>query len=181
VIPLALCHVGNRHTGTSTKGHTSSQIPSNGYRLLHQVDRGKTTARNYDQWGGEVHLPYAIVTNNDTQFKAQTYEDFLTRLGVKHLVTSVEHPQTNGQAQTSNRVILKALGTWLDKSKSLWKEELPSILWAYHCSPQTATNETPYRPIYGTNAMIPVEFGERSTRRLLFQQQKNEENTRVEL
>ena len=41
-------------------------------------------------------LPYTIVTDNDTQFKAQTYEDFLTRLGIKHLVTSIEHPQTNG-------------------------------------------------------------------------------------
>ena len=40
-------------------------------------------------------LPYAIVMYNDTQFKAQTYEDFLTRLGINHLVTSVEHPQTN--------------------------------------------------------------------------------------
>ena len=41
-------------------------------------------------------LPYTIVTDNDTQFKAQTYENFLTRLGIKHLVTFVEHPQTNG-------------------------------------------------------------------------------------
>ena len=40
-------------------------------------------------------LPYAIVTNNDTQFKAQAYKEFLARLGAKHLVTSVEHPQTN--------------------------------------------------------------------------------------
>ena len=38
-------------------------------------------------------LPYAIFTDNDTQFKAQTYENFLIRLGIKHLVTSVEHPQ----------------------------------------------------------------------------------------
>ena len=51
-------------------------------------------------------LPYAIVTDNDTQFKAQTYEDFLTRLGIKHLVTSIEYPQTNGQTKAANRVIL---------------------------------------------------------------------------
>jgi len=87
-------------------------------------------------------LPYAIVTDNDTQFKAHTYKDFLTRLGIKHLVTSVEHPQTNGQAKTANRVILRALCTRLEKFKGLWKEELPNILWAYHYSPQTATNET---------------------------------------
>ena len=37
-------------------------------------------------------LPYVIVTHNDTQFKAQAYEYFLMRLGVKHLVTFIEHP-----------------------------------------------------------------------------------------
>ena len=46
----------------------------------------------------------------------------------------------------------------------------------YHYSPQTTTNETPYRLTYGTDVMIPIEVGEPSTRRLLFQQQQNEEN-----
>lgn len=41
-------------------------------------------------------LPCAILTNNDTQFKAQTYKEFLSRLGIKHLITSFEHPQKNG-------------------------------------------------------------------------------------
>jgi len=80
-------------------------------------------------------LSYAIVTDNDTQFKAQTYEDFLTRLGIKHLVTSIKHPQTNVQAEAANRVILKALRTRLDKSKVLWKEEFYIILRVYHCTP----------------------------------------------
>ena len=51
-------------------------------------------------------LPYAIVTTNNTQFKAQTYEDFLMRLGINHLITSIEHPQTNDQVKATNRVIL---------------------------------------------------------------------------
>ena len=50
------------------------------------------------------------------------------RLGIKHLVTSVELPQTNKQAKAANKVILRALRTRLNKSKGLWKEELPSIL-----------------------------------------------------
>ena len=40
-------------------------------------------------------LPYVIITYKDTQFIAPIYEDYLTRLGIKYLVTSVEHPQTN--------------------------------------------------------------------------------------
>ena len=87
-------------------------------------------------------LHYAIVIDNSTQFKAYTYEEFLTRLGVKHLVTSIEHPQTNDQAKAANKVILRTLCIRPDKSKGLWKEELPSILWAYHCSPQTTTSKT---------------------------------------
>ena len=73
-------------------------------------------------------LPYAIVMDNDTKLKSQTYEDLLTRLGIKHLVTSIKHPQTNGQAKVANRVILKAMRTRLDKAKGLWKNEFPSIL-----------------------------------------------------
>ena len=61
-------------------------------------------------------LPYTIVTDNDTQFKVETYENFLRRLGIKHLVTSVEHPQTNGQAEVANKIILRTLHTRLDKS-----------------------------------------------------------------
>ena len=90
------------------------------------------------------------------------------RLGMKHLVTSVEHPRTNGQAEAANRVILNALCTRLDKSKGLWKEELPSILWAYHSSPQIATNETPYRLTYGTDDMIPIDVKEPSIKILFF-------------
>ena len=47
------------------------------------------------------------------------------RLGIKHLVTSIEHPQTNGHAKATNRVILRAQCTRVNKSKGLWKEELP--------------------------------------------------------
>ena len=101
-------------------------------------------------------------------------------MGIKHLVTSVEHPQTNGQAEAANKVILRAMCTRLNKFKGLWID-LYSILWVYHCSPQTTTNETPYRLTYDTNVMIRIEVGKPSTRRLLFQQQQNEENMRVEL
>ena len=43
------------------------------------------------------------------------------------------------------------------------------------------TNEICYRLKYGTNVMIPIEVREPLKRRLLFQQQQNEENMRVEL
>nr|KYP59088.1 hypothetical protein KK1_014516 [Cajanus cajan] len=35
---------------------------------------------------------HSLVTDNDRQFIAQSFEDFLRELGIKHLPTSVEHP-----------------------------------------------------------------------------------------
>ncbi|XP_027362811.1 uncharacterized protein LOC113870420 [Abrus precatorius] len=56
-------------------------------------------------------------------------------LHIKHKVTSVEHPQTNGQAEAVNKVILHELKRRLSSAKGEWAEKLPEILWAYRCTP----------------------------------------------
>ncbi|XP_070013023.1 uncharacterized protein [Nicotiana sylvestris] len=50
----------------------------------------------------------------------------------------------------------------LENAKGLWQEILPEVLWAYHTTPKTSTGETPYSLVYGTDAVIPFEFGEPS-------------------
>nr|KYP45242.1 Transposon Ty3-I Gag-Pol polyprotein [Cajanus cajan] len=111
----------------------------------------------------------------------KNYEQFLTQLGINHKVTSVEHPQTNGQAEAANKVILRELKKRLGSSKGEWVPELPSVLWAYHYTPQTTTQETPYRLTYGSDAMIPVEVGEPSHRRLTFDESHNEVQLNINL
>nr|KYP65221.1 Pol polyprotein [Cajanus cajan] len=51
-------------------------------------------------------IPHSLVIDNGLQFITQSFEDFLRKLGIKHLLTSVEHQQTNGQAEAANKVIL---------------------------------------------------------------------------
>ncbi|XP_020234904.1 uncharacterized protein LOC109814805 [Cajanus cajan] len=130
-----------------------------------------TTAEEPQVWTLHVDgfgIPHALVTDNGRQFIAQDFEDFLRELGIKHLATSVEHPQTNGQAEAANKIILRELKKRLGTAKGQWPEELPSILWAYHCTPQSTTQETPYWLTYGADAMILVEVGEASHRRQVF-------------
>nr|KYP53835.1 hypothetical protein KK1_024409 [Cajanus cajan] len=62
-----------------------------------------------------------------------------------------------------------------------WPDQLPSILWAYHCTPQSITQETPYRLTYGTNAMIPVEVCETSHRRQAFNSKQNAQELAADL
>nr|KYP36467.1 Pol polyprotein [Cajanus cajan] len=126
-------------------------------------------------------IPYAIITDNGLQFTDQKLNKFMTDLGIRHRFTSVEHPQSNGQAEAANKVILSELKKRLGDAKGAWAEELLEVLWAYRCTPQSTTKETPFRLTYGTNAMIPVEVGEPSFRRQYFNEDSNEASLRAEI
>ncbi|RDX62821.1 Tf2-8, partial [Mucuna pruriens] len=108
-------------------------------------------------------IPAEIVSDNGTQF------------------ASLEHPQSNGQAEVENKVILKGLRKLLEEAKGRSVEELPQVLWSYHTTPHSTTNETPFRLTFGIEAMIPMEVGESSPRIALFEQSGNEEELRANL
>jgi len=55
------------------------------------------------------------------------------------------------------------------------------VLWAYRCTPQSATNESPFSLVYGIDAMIPVEIGEPSLRRELYDPVQNHQNMSTHL
>ncbi|MCH81668.1 hypothetical protein A2U01_0002459, partial [Trifolium medium] len=92
------------------------------------------------------------------------FQDFLAKIGTTQHFTSVEHPQTNGQAEAANRVILRGLKRRLGEAKKKWIEELHSVLWSYRTTPHSTTGETPFRLTYGIEAVIPVETGASSHR-----------------
>jgi len=88
-------------------------------------------------------IPKRLVYDNGTQFASQQLGKLCTKLGVKQVFASVEHPQTNGQVESANRVLLRGLKRRLDKAKRTWAEEVPRIVWAYHTTLQSTTKETP--------------------------------------
>ncbi|CAJ2666715.1 unnamed protein product [Trifolium pratense] len=127
-------------------------------------------------------IPQVVVTDNGTQFTDKDFQAFLVALGTKQHFTSVEHPQTNGQAEAANRVILRGLRRRLDQNKKKWVEELDNVLWAYRTTPHSTTGETPFRMVYGTEAVIPVEIGEPSRRtEQPLDEEQNDEALREEL
>jgi len=111
-------------------------------------------------------IPAEIVTDNGTQYADKNFRLMLEGLRVKQHFTSVEHPQSNGQAEAANKVILNRLKRRLDSAKGNWVEQLYHVLWSYRTTPYSTTGETPYKLTYGADAVIPVEIGEPSWRTL---------------
>ncbi|XP_047166601.1 uncharacterized protein K02A2.6-like [Vigna umbellata] len=126
-------------------------------------------------------IPQKIITDNGRQFVERKLEEFLSNLGIKHVTSSVEHPQTNGQAEAANKAILTELKKRLGEAKGLWVEELLEVLWAYRCTPHGSTRDTPFNLTYGTDAMLPVEVVEPSLRRNITNMTVNEAQLRANL
>jgi len=65
-------------------------------------------------------IPHTIITDNGRQFIDQKLAEFYESLGIQHKTSSVEHPQTDGQAESANKIILNELKKRLDSAKGKW-------------------------------------------------------------
>nr|XP_025703715.1 uncharacterized protein LOC112805563 [Arachis hypogaea] len=112
-------------------------------------------------------IPEVVISDNGTQFTDKKFTEFLNSLGIRQKFSSVEHPKTNGQVESANKIILLGMKKRLDNKKGAWADELASVLWSYRTTEQSSTKETPFRLTYGLDAVIPVEIGEPSPQLLL--------------
>jgi transposase InsO family protein len=106
-------------------------------------------------------VPYSIITDNGTNFTSKEFKSYCEGLGIKLKFASVAHPKTNGQVEKANGLICsgikKRLLAPLEKAKSTWIEELPSVLWSLRTTPNAATQETPFFLVHGAEAVLLVE------------------------
>jgi hypothetical protein len=71
----------------------------------------------------------------------------------------VYHPQSNGVVEHANRKIFSAIKKrLLDDKKGKWAEQLPEVIWALNTTESRATGFTPFRLMYGSEAMTPQEI-----------------------
>ncbi|XP_016168579.1 uncharacterized protein K02A2.6-like [Arachis ipaensis] len=63
-------------------------------------------------------IPEIVISDNGMQFTDRKFAKFLTGLGIKQKFSSVEHPQTNGQVESTNKNSLLGLKKRLDSKKA---------------------------------------------------------------
>ncbi|XP_016206094.1 uncharacterized protein LOC107646425 [Arachis ipaensis] len=72
---------------------------------------------------------------------------------------------------------IEGLKKKLGEAKGEWADLIPEILWSYNTSIQSATGETPFKLVYGAEALIPVEV----SRTELYDQSNNLQARTAEL
>ena len=123
--------------------------------------------------------PHSIITDNGSNLSEGVMEAFSIKEHIRLDLTSVAHPQSNGQAERANQELLHGikprLCVLLIRMSGCWVEELSSVLWSIRTTPNRSTGFTPFFLVYGSGAVLPSDIRHDSPRVTAYVEADNEE------
>jgi transposase InsO family protein len=125
-----------------------------------------------------------VLTDNGTQFKGAKFSKCCADFGIDHQPSSAAHPQTNGQVERTNGLLLQGMKIRifldLEGRGRNWHKELPSVLWALRTNINRATRDTPFNLVYGAEAVLPPEIYLKSARVAQFNEEDQDETRQLD-
>jgi transposase InsO family protein len=82
-------------------------------------------------------VPKMVISDGGTHFTDKNFHNYLSKHGIHHNVATPYHPQTSGQAETSNKQIKNIQQKTVNEMGTAWKDRLPNALWAYRTTYKT--------------------------------------------
>ena len=102
--------------------------------------------------------PRTIISDKGSHFANKVFAKLMSKYGIKNMMGFTYHPQSNGQAEISNREIKKIPEKIVNASRNDWSIKINDAPWAYRTTYKTPIGMSPYRIVYGKPCHLPLEL-----------------------
>ena len=101
-----------------------------------------------------------VITDQGRSLCSKLMNGFLQLTKCKHLLATPYHPQTNGQAERSCKIVKDIMCHYVDENLSNWDLLLRQAVFAYNSAKQESTKESPFFLLYNREPrlLIDLEF-----------------------
>jgi menaquinone-dependent protoporphyrinogen IX oxidase len=75
-----------------------------------------------------------MISNNVLQFISEVIEKLMKKLSIKHIITTIYKPKTNGLVEHTNKVLCNILSKEVEVCKNLhnWDKQIHHAMWVYN-------------------------------------------------
>nr|CAE76019.1 B1292H11.5 [Oryza sativa Japonica Group] len=110
-------------------------------------------------------IPQTITTDQGSIFVSDEFVQFVDSMGIKLLNYSPYYAQANGQAEASNKSLIKLIKRKISDYPRQWDTRLAEALWSYRMTYHGSIQVPPYKLVYGHEVVLPweVRIGSRRT------------------
>lgn len=110
-------------------------------------------------------VPRVRTVDNGKQFDLDHFREFSQTIGTTLAFAFVYHPESNDAMERANRVVFLAISkTLFSLCKGKWVDELSKVFRSHNTTASRTIGFTPFRLIYGEEAMLPEEVSHQSLR-----------------
>ena len=103
-------------------------------------------------------VPSNIISDNGTPFLNKDVRRLTEWYSISPTTSTPYYPKGNGQAETSNKRLLKILGKMMKENEKGWREELPTALWAHGIAKSQTIGASPFSLVYNTKVVILIDL-----------------------
>ncbi|MCO5594486.1 hypothetical protein L7F22_048517 [Adiantum nelumboides] len=100
-------------------------------------------------------MPETIVSDRDPRFTSLFWKAIWENIGTRLQFSSSFHPQTNGQSEIANSVVLDLLKSYISDQKTQWERYLPLVEFSYNNTIHSSTGKTPFEIVEGAMKVPP--------------------------
>jgi len=110
-----------------------------------------------DMWVRNKGIPDDIISYREMHFMSDFRGSLTAQLGIKHCQSTAYHPQTAGQAENLNAVVLRYLKAYVAQHPNEWDRLLPLAEFTYNAAYLKSLETAPFRANVGFVPRMPID------------------------